>query len=113
MVQARRLIDEDKSIVLDDGYALLKESDGVVRVAELVALSDQTLNLLIEKVESRATKAVINRFVLDDNLYAAYQSQGYQVQRESFAMIMGISEGDESINDVFGEDFFLTSLDTF
>jgi len=79
----------------------------------MVALNKNTFETLISAVESYATKAVINRFVVDSQLFNAYEARNYQLQRHSFAVLMGFSSQGESVKNVYGDDFFLTSLDTF
>ncbi len=113
LARARKLFDEERSILLERGYALLKEQEGVVRVIELIALDDPTREALLDAIEAQAGKAVIDRTVTDEPLFQSYQRRGYFVQKESYLVLMAQSFSGRPVEEVYGSDLFFTSLDMF
>ena len=74
LLRARKLIDEDKSIQTEKGYALISERNGVVRIQEVIAESDggKILDVLLTRAEKNAEKAIIDDLVTDPMIEHAY-----------------------------------------
>ena len=60
--------DDKKSIQEEDGYALLVEMRGSVKIREMISLDDQTYEKLVDQVESLAPAGVVDRLVTDEKL---------------------------------------------
>jgi Predicted acetyltransferase involved in intracellular survival and related acetyltransferases len=90
LLRARKLIDEDKSIQTEKGYALISERNGVVRIQEVIAESDggKILDVLLTRAEKNAEKAIIDDLVTDPMIEHAYESRGYRVQRGKYGVLM-------------------------
>jgi len=109
----KRRFDERKSIQKQKGYALLTETQNVIKVQDLVALDDATYGELIDEVEPAAKSGVINRLVADQRLLDIYKSKGYRIQRGDDSVLMVKSLMAAHIDKVYGKCFHIGILDWF
>ncbi|KPL05493.1 MAG: hypothetical protein AMJ73_00410 [candidate division Zixibacteria bacterium SM1_73] len=109
----RKSFDEQKSILKEKGYALLREARDVIKVQDLVALDDATYGELIDETERLAKSGVINRAVADRGLLSIYKSKGYRVQKRDDGVLMVKNLADATIDKVYGESFHMAALDWF
>lgn len=109
----RKRFDEKKSIQREQGYALVTESQNVIKVQDLVALDDAVYGELIDHIEQIAKSGVINRAVTDERLVSIYESKGYQVQKDDDSVLMVKNLTDASIDKVYGDSFYIGALDWF
>ena len=113
MFAKRKRFDERKSIQKQNGYALLSESQKVIKIQDLVALNDSTYGELIEEIEQIAKGGVINRLVADQRLLKIYKSKGYRVQERDDSVLMVKNLRDADSAKVYGESFYIGMLDWF
>jgi predicted acetyltransferase len=113
MFAKRKRFDEQKSIQKDKGYVLLAERGNVIRVQDMVALNDVTYRALIDEMEEFAKSGVIDRMVADERLLGIYKSKGYRVQEKDNGVLMVKNLTDLSIDKVYGEAFYVGTLDGF
>jgi ribosomal protein S18 acetylase RimI-like enzyme len=109
----RKRFDGKKSIQREQGYALVTESQNVIKVQDIVALNDAVYGELIDQIEQIAKSGVINRAVTDERLVSIYESKGYQAQRGDDSVLMVKNLTDASIDKVYGDSFFIGPLDWF
>jgi predicted acetyltransferase len=112
-LETRKRFSPEKTILTDQGYALLKESEGNIYVRELMALTTENASEIITRIEKKATKAVIAENVMDKNLLATYQSHGYIILREGYDLLMSKQLADATFEETYGSQFFATSTDFF
>lgn len=105
--------DDKISILKTNGYALLSESQNVIRVRDIVALDYNTYGELIDQTERLSLNGVINGSVADETLVDLYQSKGYQVQKGHHGVLMVKNLKDAQIDKVYGSSFYIGALDWF
>ena len=113
MLETRKRIQPEKTIVTDKGYALLKENEGNTYVQELMALTKGQASKLVTQIEEKTTKTVIDTKIQDENTMAAYQSQGYIILREGYDLLMSKQLTDVTFTETYGSEFYATSADFF
>lgn len=109
----RKRFDEQKTVLKENGYALLTEELNVIKVQELVALDPSTYYELIEEVEKIAKRGIIDRSVADEQLLEVYQSKGYRVQKGDHGVLMVRSLSDVAFEGIYGKSFYMGLLDWF
>jgi hypothetical protein len=109
----RKVFDEKISILKPNGYTLLSESQGVIKVRDIAALDYDTYGELIDETERSAQNGVINGSVADDRLLELYRSKGYRVQKGHHGVLMVKSLEDARFDDVYGPSFYIGALDWF
>ena len=113
MYAKRKRFDEKKSIFKQNGYALLTESQNVIKVQDLVALDETTYGELIDEIEQVAKSGVINHLVADERLLSIYKSKNYRVQKGDNSVLMVKNLTDAEIDKVYGKSFYIGVLDWF
>lgn len=113
MLETRKKIQPEKTIVSDKGYALLKENEGTIYVQELMALTKEKVSKLVPQIEEKTKKAVIDEKIQDENTMAAYKSQGYIILREGYDLLMSKQLTDATFTETYGSKFYATSADFF
>ncbi len=113
MYLMRKKFDEKKSILKPKGYALLAESQNVMRVRDLAALDYDTYGELIDETERLAQGGVINGSVAEEALVDLYRSKGYRLQRGHSGVMMVKQLAQADANEVYGGNFYLAPLDWF
>ncbi|UCH32322.1 MAG: GNAT family N-acetyltransferase [Candidatus Bathyarchaeota archaeon] len=112
-LEARKKFTPEKTILRDQGYALLKESDGNVNVRELITLKIEETSEIITQIEKEATKTVIAENVMDGTLLRAYRSHGYITLKNGYDLLMSKQLADATFEETYGSQFFATSTDFF
>jgi len=105
--------DDKKSIQEENGYALLVEMRGSVKIRELISLDDKTYEKLVDQVESLAPAGVINRLVADEKLMAIYKARGYNIQEGDHLTFMVKKLGHVEFEETYGDSFHIGALDLF
>jgi predicted acetyltransferase len=113
MFAKRKRIEEGRSIQKEKGYALVTETRNVIKVQDMVALDDATYSELIDEIEELAKNGVIDRLVADERLLRIYKFKGYRVQKGDNSVLMVKNLTDVSIDEVYGESFYMVTLDWF
>jgi len=113
MLVTRKRIHPEKSIVTEEGYALIKEEEGNVTIQEVVALTTDETGKLISQIEEKATKAVIDKIVLDNKILDIYRSRGYMVLEDSYNVLMAKPLEKVSFREVYEDRFWTTNADSF
>ena len=108
-----------KDCIIDkDGYAIFKTNlGGTWRgtwIRELVALNARAIGRLLELVEEKSKDLIYDRAVFDDTLLEAYKSHNYIIKKTSHSVLMVKPlASNASFKKVYGDKFYLTSLDFF
>ncbi len=105
--------DDKKSIHEENGYALLVEMRGSVKIRELISLDDQTYEKLVDQVESLAPAGVVDRLVSDEKLLTIYKSKGYSIQEDDHLTFMVKKLGGVEFEEAYGDNFHIGALDLF
>ncbi len=113
MLETRKRIQPEKTIVTDKGYVLLKASEGVTFVQELIALTKKDVDNLVTRVEERTEKAVIDQKVQDKNAMDTYQSRGYMILKKGYDLLMSKQLTTATFRETYGPQFYATSADFF
>ena len=112
-LKTRRKIQPEKSVITEEGYALLKEQEGNVAVQEIIAITTEALGKLIDLMEEKATKTITDRIVLDEKRLNTYRSHGYMALTDSFNVLMAKPLEKIGFREVYGEKFYMSNLDSF
>ena len=113
MLETRKRIQPEKSIVTDKGYALLREDEGNMYVKELLALSKEETSKLISEIEEKTAKGIIYEKVVDKDTLETYKSCGYMIMREGYDLLMSKQLADTTFTETYGNKFYSTSADFF
>ncbi len=113
MLEIRKKIHPEKSIVTDRGYALLREDAGNVYVEELIALEKEEGNRLIAQIEGKATKAIIDEKVVSSETLDTYKSRGFMIIGEGYDLLLSKRLTDKTFAETYGQQFHATSADSF
>lgn len=105
--------DDKRPIHEQNGYALISEIRGSVRVRELVSLDHQTYSKLLDQVESLTPAGVVDRLVADENLLEIYKARGYNIQQGDHLIFMVKKLGDLEFGQTYGDKFHIKALDLF
>lgn len=113
MLEIRKRIQPEKSILTDKGYALLREDEGTMYVKELIALKKEEGSKLIAQIEEKTTKAIIDEKVVNKDTLDTYKSRGYMTIREGYDLLMSKQLTDTTFEETYGHTFHATSADFF
>jgi len=113
MLEIRKRIQPEKSIVTDRGYALLREDEGNMYVKELIALKKEEGNKLISQIEGKTTKAIIDEKIVSKDTLDTYKSRGYMTIGEGYDLLMSKQLTDTTFVETYGQRFHATSADSF
>jgi hypothetical protein len=103
-----------ESILENDGYVFFNRERNGIWIRELIALNTRAMRRLVGLVEREAKELIYDRAVFDDKLLQIYESHGYNVHRRSHAVMMVKPlAADASFEHMYGDKFYLTSLDMF
>ncbi len=113
MLEIRKRIQPEKCIITDEGYVLLKEEEGNVAIQEIIALKTEETSKLINLIEQKATRTVVDGAVLDNTILDVYRSHGYMVLEESYNVLMAKPLEKAGFAEVYGDKFYMTEADSF
>lgn len=114
MLELRKIIQPEKTMQTEKGYALLKENEGKVSIKEIMTPTKEETIRLIREVEEKALKTVVDRAVLSDITMDAYRSENYMTLTQSYGVLMVkplIKSA--TFKGTYGDKFYLTSVDLF
>ena len=102
-------------ILLDkSGYAIFKDEGKILRIKEIVANSTEEAKKLIHSLKHNAKQVVYDTMVLDEKMLKSYESLEYIVHRRSYWLVMVKQlTNNATFKQVYGENFYMTSLDWF
>lgn len=108
-----KTIQPEKTIQTDNGYALLKENEGNLHVKEINALTKEEIYRLIEEIEKKGTKTIVDRTVLNSQTLNIYRSCGYMILKESYEVLMDKPlTKTATFQEVYGDRFYLSNADS-
>jgi predicted acetyltransferase len=113
MFARRKRYDPKISILKSKGYALLSESENVIKVRDMAALDYDTYGEIIDDTEDHALNGVINGSVDDVKLVELYRSKGYLVQNGHNGVVMVKPLNDAKFEEIYGKSFHIGALDWF
>jgi len=113
MLETRKGVHPRKSIVSDNGYALLKEERGNVSIREIVAFTEEETSRLITQSEEKAKKTVIAEAVLNNDLQKSYLSHGFMLLEDSYDLLMSKPLTNANFREVYGHKFYAAATDYF
>jgi predicted acetyltransferase len=113
MLETRKGVHPRKSIVSDNGYALLKEERGDVSIREIVAFTEEETSRLITQSEEKAKKTVIAEAVLNNDLQKSYLSHGFMLLEDSYDLLMSKPLTNANFREVYGHKFYAAATDYF
>lgn len=107
-------IQPETSIITKMGYVFLKERKETILVQEIISPTIDEANKLIDEVEKKAQTIVIDRVVLDNKIFQAYQSRGYMVLNRSYGVLMVKPlRKSATFQQVYGDKFYRSEADDF
>lgn len=109
----RKRFDEKKSVLLENGYALVGGPREVSRIMELVSLDEQTYHKLLDLVESITPNGVIDRMITDEKLLEIYKKRGYCIEEGDHGVVMVKRLGKYEFDEKYGDHFHIGMMDLF
>jgi predicted acetyltransferase len=109
----RKRFDEKKSVLLENGYALVGGPREVSRIMELVSLDEQTYHKLLDQVESITPNGVIDRMITDEKLLEIYKDRGYCIEEGDHGVVMVKRLGKFEFEEKYGDAFHIGMMDLF
>lgn len=113
MLEKRKRIQPENSIVTAKGYALSRKDEGNVFVQELAAKTEEQASRLIAKVEEGKAKAVIDGMVVNKLILETYRTAGYMIMREGYGLLMSKQLANATFTEAYGDKFYASSVDSF
>lgn len=113
MLEIRKRIQPEKSVVTDKGYALLREDEESFYIKELIALEREEGNRLLAQIEGKATKAIIDEKVVSNETLNTYRSRGFMIIEEGYDLLLSKQLADTTFVETYGQRFRATSADSF
>jgi predicted acetyltransferase len=114
MLERRKIIQPDKTVQTENGYALVKEDEGRVTIKEIMAPTKEETIRLIREVEEKTLKTVVDRAVLSKRTMKAYVSEGYMTLTQSYGVLMAKPlTKSTTFMETYRDKFYLTSVDLF
>jgi GNAT superfamily N-acetyltransferase len=114
MLEQRKIIQPDKTVKTEKGYALVKEKEGKVTIKEIMAPTKEETIRLIREVEEKALKTIVDRAVLSERTMEAYRSEDYMTLTQSYGVLMAKPlTKSANFKRTYGDKFYLTSVDLF
>ena len=96
------------------GYVVFKKEKNLVRIRELVATSSEEMSRLLDAVEAEGRTLVFARAVLDAQLLDIYSNHGFAMLGRGHGVMMARPlTSDVSFNKLYGNEFYISSLDHF
>jgi len=96
------------------GYVVFKKEKNLVRIRELVATSSEEMSRLLDAVEAEGRTLVFARAILDAQLLDVYSNHGFAILRRGHGVMMAKPlTSDISFNKLYGNEFYISSLDHF
>lgn len=113
MLETRKRVQPEKSIVTDNSYALLREYEGNMYIRELIALSKEGISRLLTEIEEKTAKAIIYEKVVDQDTLDICKLRGYMIMREGYDLLMSKQLTDVTFTETYGHGFYATGADSF
>ncbi|NIO38116.1 GNAT family N-acetyltransferase [Candidatus Bathyarchaeota archaeon] len=113
MLETRKRIQPEKSVVTDKGYAFLREDEGNMYIKEIIALSKEETGKLISEIEEKTAKEIIYEKVAGKDTLETCKSHGYMIMREGYDLLMSKQLADTTFTETYAKKFYTTSADSF
>ncbi len=113
MLEKRKRIQPENSIVTAKGYALLRKDEGNIFIQELVAKTKEDASKLVAKIDKGTAKAVINGMVVNELILDTYRSAGYMIMSEGYGLLMSKQLANATFTETYGDKFYTSSADSF
>ncbi len=110
----REKIKPEMILLNKNGYAIFKNEGKLLHIKEIVATSIEETKKLIRSLEHKAKHLVFDTMVLDGKILKSYESLKYNIYKRSYGLIMVKKlTTNVTFKQVYGENFYMTSLDWF
>jgi len=106
-------IDPSKIFVERDGYAFVDTDPDVSYIMEFIAENPNAYLKILDKIKRIHNPVLIDAFVGDKKLIKIYKEQGFAFRKSTYFSFMYKLFSDVSFEQVFGDNFYLSALDTF
>jgi GNAT superfamily N-acetyltransferase len=114
VMATRGRLDLAQSVLLDGGYALVMAREGGLEVREIAARDAAAQKSVLDALNEKGPKFVLDPVVPDGDLALGYERHGYRLERGSHAVLMAKPlDADTSLRDVYGDDFYISPMEWF
>jgi GNAT superfamily N-acetyltransferase len=113
-VARRGGISWDRSLEMEGGYVLARERSRCIQVREMVAMDSAVQERLLDALEHKADNgSVLDSLVTTPTLQDGYVSRGYHLYAGRYGVLMAKQLGDVSMNEVYGDRFYISAMEWF
>jgi GNAT superfamily N-acetyltransferase len=96
-----------------DGYAFVDSYSDVAYIMEFIANKPSAYRKILDKIRKRKMRILISTFVRDKKLIEIYKKQGFIFRQGTYFSFMHKALTSATFEQVFGNKFYLSALDTF
>jgi len=96
-----------------DGYAFVDSYSDVAYIMEFIVQNPKTYVRILDKIKKHKFRILISTFVRDKNLLKVLKIQGFIFRQGTYFSFMHKALSNASFEQVFGDKFCLSALDTF
>lgn len=112
-VSVVKKITPENIFIEKDGYAFVDSYAGVAHIMEFVASRQQAYLRILDKIKKQKNRILIDTFISDKKLFNIYKKQGFVFRHGTYFSFMHKALTKASFEQVFGNKFYLSALDTF
>ncbi|HVP36694.1 MAG TPA: GNAT family N-acetyltransferase [Terriglobales bacterium] len=113
LLSERKKFDDKRSILTQNGYALVSGPKEVSRIMEIISPDEETYHGLLDQVESFSPNGVIDRMVTDEKLHQVYKDRGYCIEDGDHGVVMVKKLAQAEFEEEYGDSFHMGMLDMF
>jgi ribosomal protein S18 acetylase RimI-like enzyme len=106
-------IDLKNIFVEKDGYAFVDTEPDLSYIMEIIAENPKTYLKIIDKIKKISNPILIDAYIDDERLVKIYKKQKFAFRQGTYLSFMYKSLTDVSFEQIFGDKFYLSILDTF
>lgn len=106
-------IDASRIFIEKDGYAFIDNYSGVTYIMEFITDNPKTYMKILDKIKKINNPVLIDTFVGDKKLIKIYKEQGFVFRQGTYFSFMYKPLTNVSFEQMFGNKFYLSALDTF
>jgi predicted acetyltransferase len=112
IITVKRL--EAKNIFLEkDGYAFVDVEPNSAYILEFISETPKTYLKILNRIKKLHSSVLIDSYFSDKRLVKIYKNQGFTLRQGTYFSFMYKPLTSESFEQVFGDKFYLSILDTF
>jgi hypothetical protein len=106
-------LDPKMIFIEKDGYAFFASSPSTTYIMEFIAEIPETYLKILNRIKKLHSPVLIDSYITDKRLLNIYKEQGFAFRQGTYFSFMYKPLTDDSFEQVFGNKFYLSIIDTF